>query len=89
LGAIGVARAFTYGGFRGRVLYSPNEEPKLHQSYEDYKKSESSTINHFYEKLFLLKDLMNTETGRKIAEKRHQYMVEFVEQFKKEWAGLV
>jgi len=68
-------------------MYDANEAPLMHQSYEEYKKSKSTTINHFYEKLFLLKDMMNTESGCKMAQSRHNYMVEFVEIFKKEWNG--
>ena len=77
LGAIGIARAFNYGGFKNRELYNPDIHPKLNLSKEDYKKSNSPTINHFYEKLLLLKDKMNTQTGKKLAEKRHQYLLDF------------
>src|SRR5690606_14914126 len=72
LGAIGIARAFNYGGHRGRMLYDPAVEPKLDMTKEEYKKSTAPTINHFYEKLLRLKDLMATETGRSIAENRHE-----------------
>lgn len=87
LGAIGVARAFNYGGFKGRALYDPVIEPKLNMSREEYKASNAPTINHFYEKLLLLKDRMNTETGRKIAEERHQFMELYLDQFYGEWNG--
>lgn len=85
LGAIGIARTFNYGGYKGRALYDPAIKPKLNMTKEEYKASSAPTVNHFYEKLFLLKDRMNTETGRKIAEKRHQFMELFLEQFYAEW----
>ncbi|HBQ61880.1 MAG TPA: phosphohydrolase, partial [Balneolaceae bacterium] len=78
LGAIGIARAFAYGGYKGRELHNPNIPPENHDSFEEYKKSTGPTLNHFYEKLFLLKDRMNTDSGRKLAEERHQFMEEFV-----------
>jgi uncharacterized protein len=87
LGAIGIARTFNYGGFKGRGLYDPEIEPNLNMTKEEYKASNAPTINHFYEKLLLLKDRMNTETGRKIAEKRHAFMVSYLEQFYAEWKG--
>ncbi|WP_421773918.1 HD domain-containing protein [Gracilimonas sp.] len=87
LGAIGIARAFAYGGYKGRELYNPEIDPESHSSFEAYKKSSGPTLNHFYEKLFLLKDRMNTMAGRKEAEKRHQFMKEFVDQFLSEWDG--
>lgn len=87
LGAIGIARTFNYGGFKNRSIYNPNIAPKLNMSKEEYKNSEAPTINHFYEKLLLLKDKMNTETGRKLAERRHQYMEQFLAQFYAEWEG--
>lgn len=87
LGAIGIARTFNYGGFKNRTLYNPEIAPKLFQSKEEYKKSDAPTINHFYEKLLLLKDKMNTETGKKIAKKRHDFMVHFLAQFYAEWDG--
>lgn len=87
LGAIGIARTFNYGGFKNRTLYDPSIPPNLKMSKEDYKASHAPTINHFYEKLLLLKDMMNTQTGRKIALGRHQFMVEFLEQFYAEWEG--
>ncbi len=87
LGAIGIARTFNYGGFKNRVLYNPEIPPKLGMSKEEYKNSESPTLNHFYEKLLLLKDRMNTATGRKIAEERHRFMEVFLAQFYAEWEG--
>ena len=85
LGAIGIARTFNYGGFRNRALYNPEIAPNLHMSKEEYKNSESPTLNHFYEKLLLLKDKMNTPTGKKIALERHKYMQNFLSQFYAEW----
>jgi uncharacterized protein len=87
IGAIGIARTFNYGGFKNRPLYNPNIQPNLNMSKEEYKNSESPTLNHFYEKLLLLKDKMNTETGKKIAQKRHDFMVTFLSQFYAEWDG--
>ncbi len=85
IGAIGVARAFAYGGSKNREIYNPEEKPTLHGSFEDYKSSKGSTLNHFYEKLLLLKDKLNTNTAKEIAIERHSYMVRFVEQFLDEW----
>jgi uncharacterized protein len=87
LGAIGIARTFNYGGFKNRALFNPNIQPDLQMTPAQYKASEAPTINHFYEKLLLLKDRMNTETGRKIAQERHQYMEAFLKQFYAEWNG--
>lgn len=87
LGAIGIARTFNYGGFKNRPLYNPNIAPNLSMSKEEYKKSEAPTLNHFYEKLLLLKDKMNTETGKKIAQDRHKFMELFLSQFYAEWEG--
>jgi len=87
IGAIGIARCFNYGGFKNRPLYDPEIKPKLDQTKEEYKNSTAPTINHFYEKLLLLKDRMNTKTGKKIAEERHQYMEVFLQQFYDEWNG--
>jgi uncharacterized protein len=88
IGAIGIARCFNYGGFKNRTLYNPEILPNLNMTKEEYKKSEAPTINHFYEKLLLLKDKMNTTTGKKIATQRHLYMEGFLEQFYSEWEGL-
>ncbi|WP_297868598.1 HD domain-containing protein [uncultured Flavobacterium sp.] len=85
IGAIGIARAFNYGGFKNRPLYNPNIQPNLNMSKEEYKNSESPTLNHFYEKLLLLKDKMNTITGKKLAQKRHDFMITFLSQFYSEW----
>jgi len=85
IGAIGIARAFAYGGYKGKEIYNPEIKPILHDSFEQYKNAVSTTINHFYEKLFLLKDLMNTETAKAMAQQRHEYMKKFVEEFLREW----
>lgn len=87
LGAIGIARTFNYGGFKNRPLYDPEIKPNLNMSKEEYKASLAPTINHFYEKLLLLKERMNTATGRKIAEQRHAFMEVFLDQFYAEWDG--
>lgn len=87
LGAIGIARTFNYGGFKGRALYDPAIAPNLNMSKEEYKNSNAPTVNHFYEKLLLLKDLMNTRTGKAMAEQRHHFMQEFLDQFYAEWNG--
>ena len=87
IGALGIARTFAYGGYKNRLIYHPDEKPVLHESYEDYKKNEGHTINHFYEKLLLLKERMNTNTGKRIAEGRHKFMQSFLDQFYKEWDG--
>jgi uncharacterized protein len=87
IGAIGIARCFNYGGFKNRPLYDPDVKPNLNMTKEEYKTSSSPTINHFYEKLLLLKDKMNTKTGRQIAEKRHKFMTLYLEQFYSEWNG--
>ncbi|MEE4001175.1 HD domain-containing protein [Tenacibaculum sp. FZY0031] len=87
IGAVGIARCFNYGGFKNRELYNPEIPPNLKMTKEEYKKSTAPTINHFYEKLLLLKDKMNTQTGKAIAEQRHAYMEGFLEQFYKEWNG--
>lgn len=87
LGAIGIARCFNYGGFKNRALYNPDIKPNLNMSKEEYKNSESPTLNHFYEKLLLLSAKMNTPTGKKIAQARHHYMEDFLSQFYAEWNG--
>jgi len=87
LGAIGVARTFAYGGHKGREMYDPNIKPVMHSSFEEYKKNNSPTINHFYEKLLLLKDLMNTDIAKQLATGRTKYMEEYLDKFYKEWEG--
>ena len=87
IGAIGIARAFNYGGYKNRGLYNPEIPPRLNLSKEEYKTSSSPTINHFYEKLLLLKDKMNTVTGKKLAEERHQFLLDYLAQFYAEWNG--
>jgi uncharacterized protein len=87
IGAIGIARTFNYGGFKNRALYNPEIEPNLTMTKDEYKNNEAPTINHFYEKLLLLTDKMNTTTGKQIAQDRHRYMEDFLEQFYAEWEG--
>jgi len=87
IGAIGIARAFNYGGFKNRQLYNPEKKPKFGMDKEEYKKSDSPTINHFYEKLLTLKDRMNTKTGKELALARHHYLENFLTQFYDEWEG--
>lgn len=89
IGAIGIARCFNYGGYKNRELYNPSILPNLNMTKEEYKKSTAPTINHFYEKLLLLKDKMNTATGKSIATKRHEFMEQFLQQFYNEWDGTV
>ncbi|BDD07647.1 phosphohydrolase [Fulvitalea axinellae] len=89
IGAIGIARTFAYGGHKDRQMYDPEVKPTLHADFESYKKSDGPTINHFYEKLLLLKNTMGTETGRKIAEERHDFMLEYLDRFYKEWDGII
>ena len=89
LGAIGIARAFAYGGHDGRPLHDPASAPVLHESAEAYRNDRGSTINHFHEKLLLLKDRMQTRTGRAVAEIRHAYMMSYLQQFHAEWQGLL
>lgn len=88
LGAIGIARAFTYGGYKKRPFYNPSGKTKKHVSFEQYKKGADSTIHHFYEKLLHLKDLMNTKTGKKMALQRHKFLETYLKQFHAEWNGL-
>ncbi len=87
IGAIGIARTFNYGGFKNRTLYDPAIAPLTNMTKEAYKNSTAPTLNHFYEKLLLLKDLMNTKTGRKLAEERHRFMEQFLDRFYAEWEG--
>jgi len=89
MGAIGIARAFNYGGFKNRPIFIPGTDLRSYSSSDEYRKSNAPTINHFYEKLLLLKDLMNTKTGKEMAEKRHEYMLKFLEQFQNEWDGKI
>lgn len=85
LGAIGIARCFAYGGFKGNQLYDPNLKVAIHRSFDEYKNNKTTSINHFYEKLLLLKDLMNTPTAKIIAQKRHDLMKQYLNEFFKEW----
>ena len=87
MGAIGIARTFNYGGFKNREIYNPNIKPETHLTKEAYKNSKSPTINHFYEKLLLLKDKMNTSTGKQLAIERHRFMETYLEEFFDEWSG--
>jgi len=87
IGAIGIARAFNYGGFKNRELYNPEIKPNPDMSKEEYKNSKAPTLNHFYEKLLLLKDKMNTETGKSMAQHRHEFMEQFLNEFMNEWNG--
>ena len=89
IGAIGIARCFNYGGFKNRLIYDPEITPNLKMNKEEYKKSNAPSINHFYEKLLLLKDKMNTKTGKDLAEKRHLFMENFLKNFFDEWNGLI
>ncbi|MCL1665317.1 MAG: HD domain-containing protein [Flavobacteriaceae bacterium] len=89
IGAIGIARVFNFGGFKNNPIYIPGEEPKLNLSKEEYKKSNGTSINHFYEKLLLLGGLMNTKKGKEMAAVRHQYMENFLQQFYDEWNAVV
>jgi len=88
LGAIGIARTFAYGGSKNREMYNPDINPEMHTSFEQYKNSQGTSINHFYEKLLLLKELMNTATAKQIAEKRHAVMEDYLNQFYREWEGI-
>ena len=89
LGAIGIARTFNYGGFKNREIYNPTIPSNLNMTKEEYKKSTAPSINHFYEKLLLLQDRMNTATGKAMAAKRHQFMESYLKQFYSEWEGKV
>ncbi|MFT6337893.1 MAG: hypothetical protein ACJATI_004660 [Halioglobus sp.] len=89
IGAIGIARTFNYGGFKNHKIYDPGVPVNMYMTKEEYKKSTAPTLNHFYEKLLLLKDLMNTNSGKRIAQKRHDYMQAFLDQFYAEWNGEV
>lgn len=87
IGAMGIARTFAYGGHKNRLMYHPDEPPVMHQSFEEYKKNKGHTINHFHEKLLLLKDRMNTTSALRLAEGRHQFMQAYLDQFYEEWDG--
>jgi len=87
IGAIGIARTFAYGGYKKREIYNPEIKPNLNMTKEEYKNSIAPTVNHFYEKLLLLKNTMNTETGKELAKKRHEFMEQYLFQFYNEWEG--
>ncbi len=87
IGALGIARTFAYGGNKNRIIYHPDEPAVMHESFEHYKANKGHTVNHFYEKLLLLKDRMNTQSAKDIAEQRHQFMQDYLNQFLKEWDG--
>ncbi len=87
MGAMGVGRTFAYGGFKNREMHNPNIKVEMAKSFEEYKKAGQTTINHFYEKLLLLKDRMNTKTGKRLAEHRHKFMEQFLQEFFDEWEG--
>jgi len=87
IGAIGIARAFAYGGHKRRMIYDPSVKPHEYKSFDEYKRNKSHTINHFHEKLLLLKDRMNTETAKNMADERHRFMELFLERFIDEWNG--
>jgi uncharacterized protein len=89
LGAIGIARCFAFGGSANHVMYDPAEKPTLHTSFEEYKKMKGSSVTHFYEKLLLLKDKMYTDTGKQLAEHRHEYMENYLKEFYAEWEGKI
>ncbi|NSW45352.1 MAG: HD domain-containing protein [Bacteroidales bacterium] len=88
IGAIGIARTFNYGGFKNRSIYNPDIKPNFAMTKDEYKRSDAPTLNHFYEKLLLLKDLMNTPKAKEIANKRHRFMEQFLNQFYTEWEQL-
>ncbi|MFZ3054902.1 MAG: HD domain-containing protein [Minisyncoccales bacterium] len=87
IGAIGIARAMAYGGYKNRPIYDPNKKPTLHKTKKAYMKNNGSSINHFYEKLLLLKNLMNTKTAKKLAKERHSFMEKYLDKFFEEWEG--
>lgn len=87
LGAIGIARTFAYGGWKGQALHDPNLPPQPHGTFTEYKQNKGTTINHFYEKLLLLQDRMNTDAGKRLAQARHEFMERYLEQFFAEWNG--
>ena len=87
IGAVGIARTFAYGGNKNRLMYHPEEAPVMHKNFKHYKNNKGHTINHFHEKLLLLKDRMNTESAKKLAEQRHLFMKNYLDRFHKEWDG--
>ncbi len=89
IGAIGIARTFAYGGNKNRLIYNPEIKPEMHENFEAYKNSTAPTINHFYEKLLLLKERLNTDSAKEIAKGRHKFMEDFLQRFFEEWKGKI
>ncbi len=86
VGAIGIARVFAYSGYAGKEIYNPRTKPKPHKTFREYRQAKNTAINHFYEKILLLKNRLNTKTAKEMAEKRHEFVKQFLNQFYKEWS---